>query len=201
MSFRESATGRQDASTSRIRPARACGYRATTIVPGGTGKRGKQTNCPEYKPKMTIQPGFSRSISSAIARAFWSSAACIAGTSSFTCPCRSRRFSSANRAEHALNTPGPAHYGRGARPDTKRSPASLYRRPAAQRALNPHTVTGLYAAAGTRFAVISVTPALTAWTDGRQIWCTRGGQRRTWPAADPHTAAAALAALARLAGS
>jgi len=65
------------------------------------------------------------------------------------------------------------------------------------RALTAHAMTGLYASADARLAVVSVTAALTAWTDGRQIWCTHGGQRRTWPAADPQAAALALAALAR----
>jgi hypothetical protein len=67
------------------------------------------------------------------------------------------------------------------------------------RALTAQAMTSLYAAADTRLAVVSVTAALTAWTDGRQIWCTHGGQRRTWPATDPHAAALALAALTRLA--
>jgi hypothetical protein len=43
--------------------------------------------------------------------------------------------------------------------------------------------------------VISVTAGVTVWTDGRLLWCTLHGERRTWPAADPGTAATILAAL------
>jgi len=42
-----------------------------------------------------------------------------------------------------------------------------------------------------------VTADLTIWTDGGRLWCTYGGQRRTWPAADTQTATTCLAALAR----
>ena len=45
--------------------------------------------------------------------------------------------------------------------------------------------------------MISVTADLTVWTNGRLLWCTRHGQRHTWPAADIAAAAAAIAALAR----
>ena len=48
-----------------------------------------------------------------------------------------------------------------------------------------------------KFAVISVTATLTVWTNGRHIWYTRDGQRRTWPVTDIEVAATGLANLAR----
>jgi len=65
------------------------------------------------------------------------------------------------------------------------------------RALARHGITGIYTAAAEKFALISVTAGLTAWTNGHQIWCTHGGQRRTWPATDIDAAATRLAALTR----
>jgi hypothetical protein len=65
------------------------------------------------------------------------------------------------------------------------------------RALTARGITGIYTATAARFALISVTAAVTAWTNGHQIWCTHAGQRHTWPAADIQAAAASLAALAR----
>jgi hypothetical protein len=65
------------------------------------------------------------------------------------------------------------------------------------RALKARGITGIITAAAQKTAVISVTADLTIWTDGRLLWCTYGGQRRTWPAADTETAATQLAALAR----
>jgi hypothetical protein len=64
------------------------------------------------------------------------------------------------------------------------------------RALTARGLTGIYTATAARFALISVTAAVTAWTNGHQIWCTVAGQRYTWPAASVGTAADALAALA-----
>jgi hypothetical protein len=58
-------------------------------------------------------------------------------------------------------------------------------------------ITSIYTAAAEKFAVISVTADLNVWTNGHLLWCTHQGQRRTWPAADPVTAAASIAALAR----
>jgi hypothetical protein len=58
-------------------------------------------------------------------------------------------------------------------------------------------ITGIYTAATIKFAVISVTAEVTVWTNGQQLWCTRHGQRHTWPAADMQAAAAGIAALAR----
>jgi hypothetical protein len=58
-------------------------------------------------------------------------------------------------------------------------------------------LTGIYTAAAAKVAVISVTAGLTVWTDGRQLWCTWQGQRRTWPTADLASAAAGIAALVR----
>jgi hypothetical protein len=65
------------------------------------------------------------------------------------------------------------------------------------RALTARGLTTIYTAADARVGLVSVTAALTAWTDGRQIWCTCAGQHRTWPAADIGGTAAAIAALAR----
>jgi hypothetical protein len=59
-----------------------------------------------------------------------------------------------------------------------------------------HGVTRIYTAAGRNIAVVSVGSDLTAWTDGRQLWCIREGHRETWPVADTGAAAARLAALA-----
>jgi hypothetical protein len=75
---------RRDFSISRMCPGTSCGHRATSTVPRGARNRGKQTNCLEYTPNTTIQPGFSCSIDSAMTRAVWSSMACIADTSRFT---------------------------------------------------------------------------------------------------------------------
>ena len=58
-------------------------------------------------------------------------------------------------------------------------------------------LTGIYTAACQFLAVISVSTGLTAWTNGRQLWITHGGQRETWPAARIQAAAARLAELAR----
>jgi hypothetical protein len=63
-------------------------------------------------------------------------------------------------------------------------------------ALTRRGVTGMYTATAEKFALISVTAALTVWTNGDQIWCTHGGQRLTWPAAGIEEAAAQQAALA-----
>jgi hypothetical protein len=64
------------------------------------------------------------------------------------------------------------------------------------RALAARGLTGIYTAAAARFGLVSVTAAVTAWTNGDQIWCTCAGQQHTWPAADIAAAAAGLAALA-----
>ena len=65
------------------------------------------------------------------------------------------------------------------------------------RAMTARGIPGIITASAQKFALISVTADLTIWTDGRLLWCTRHGQRRTWAAADTETAAAQLAALAR----
>ena len=65
------------------------------------------------------------------------------------------------------------------------------------RALTARGITGIYTAAAARVGLVSVTASVTAWTNGRQIWCTCAGQRHTWPAADIGGTAAAIAALAR----
>ena len=83
-------------------------------------------------------------------------------------------------------------------PATGRSPAATAA--ALARQLAEHGLTGIYTAATYEFAVISVTTGLTVWTDGRLLWCTQAGQRRTWPAADIPAAAVGITALARPAG-
>jgi hypothetical protein len=74
------------------------------------------------------------------------------------------------------------------------SPALIAARLAAL--LARHGITHVYTTAGRNRAVISVGHDLTAWTDGRQLWCTRDGHRETWPAADTMAAATRLATLA-----
>jgi hypothetical protein len=68
---------------------------------------------------------------------------------------------------------------------------------ALSRALAAHGVSGVYTATAARFGLVSVAAAVTAWTNGHQIWCTCAGRHYTWVAADIDGAAAALAALAR----
>ena len=68
---------------------------------------------------------------------------------------------------------------------------------ALSQALAARGVTGIYTSTTTRVAVVSVTAAVTVWTNGHQIWCTCAGQHYTWPATDIEAAAAALADLAR----
>ena len=65
------------------------------------------------------------------------------------------------------------------------------------RALAGRGVTGIYTATAARVAVVSVTAAVTVWTNGHHFWCTCAGQHYTWPAAEIEAAAAALADLAR----
>lgn len=64
------------------------------------------------------------------------------------------------------------------------------------RALAARGVTGVYTATAARVAVVSVTAAVTAWTNGYQIWCTCAGRHYTWPAADIEAVATALTELA-----
>ena len=63
------------------------------------------------------------------------------------------------------------------------------------RVLTGQGITGIYFAATTKFAVISITADLTVWTNGHQFWCTHHGQRLTWPATDLENAATRLTAL------
>jgi hypothetical protein len=79
------------------------------------------------------------------------------------------------------------------------SPARTAATLAAQ--LAQHGITGIYTAATIKVAIISVATGLTVWTDGRLLWCTQAGQRRTWPAEGIQAAAADIAALASPAGS
>jgi hypothetical protein len=65
------------------------------------------------------------------------------------------------------------------------------------RSLISHGITGIYTATDDKCALISVTADLTIWTNGRQFRCTHHGQRHTWPAADPETAAARISDLMR----
>ena len=79
-------------------------------------------------------------------------------------------------------------------PPSAASPAAVAT--ALARALTARGLTGIYTATAARVGLGSVTAAVTAWTNGHQIWCTHGGQHYTWPAADIDAAASALAALA-----
>jgi len=63
------------------------------------------------------------------------------------------------------------------------------------RALTACGITGIYTAAAARVGLVPVTTAVTAWTNGHQIWCTCAGQDHIWPAVDIGAAATALAAL------
>ena len=63
-------------------------------------------------------------------------------------------------------------------------------------ALAARGITGIYTAAAAPVALVSVTAAVTAWTNGHQIWCAHAGQHYTWAAADTEAAASGLAALA-----
>ncbi len=65
------------------------------------------------------------------------------------------------------------------------------------RALTDRGLTGIYTATAARVGLVSVTAAVTAWTNGHQIWCTCAGQQYRWPAAEIEAAASALTALAR----
>jgi hypothetical protein len=47
--------------------------------------------------------------------------------------------------------------------------------------LADHGLTRIYVAGCHVVAVIYICAGLTAWTNGRQLWVTRGGQRETWP--------------------
>jgi len=65
------------------------------------------------------------------------------------------------------------------------------------RELARYGITGIYSTAADKVAVISVTATVTVWTNGHLFWCTVDGRRHSWSAADPGTAAARLASLAR----
>ncbi len=82
-------------------------------------------------------------------------------------------------------------------PPPDASPAAIAA--ALTRALAARGITGTYTAAADRVALVSVTAAVTAWTNGHQIWCTHAGQHYRWAAADIEAAASDLAALARAA--
>ena len=71
------------------------------------------------------------------------------------------------------------------------APAPAVTAAALARALAARGLTGIYTAAAARFGLVSVTAAVTAWTNGHQIWCTCAGQHHAWPAADIEAAAAA----------
>ena len=67
---------------------------------------------------------------------------------------------------------------------------------ALNQALAARGVTGIYTATAARVGLVSVSAAVTAWTNGLQIWCTCAGRHYSWPAGDIEGAAAALAGLA-----
>jgi hypothetical protein len=64
------------------------------------------------------------------------------------------------------------------------------------RALEARGVAGVYTANAARVGLVSVTAAVTAWTNGYQIWCDCAGRHYAWPAHDIEAAAAALTGLA-----
>jgi hypothetical protein len=63
--------------------------------------------------------------------------------------------------------------------------------------LRTHGLAHLYWSASARIGVISITPELTIWTDGRHLTWTRHGTRTTLPADDTTEAATHLARLAK----
>ena len=84
--------------------------------------------------------------------------------------------------------PGPSGTG-GDSPDRTAAALTLQ--------LERHGISRVYTATSGGYAVISVTPDLTVWTNGPLIWCTVQGQRNAWGADEIETAAARIAALAR----
>ena len=74
------------------------------------------------------------------------------------------------------------------------SPAGVVR--ALGQMLRQRGMTRVYTAACTVFGVISVSPGLTVWTNGRVLLWHFNGSRDTYPAADLEAAAERLAALA-----
>jgi hypothetical protein len=68
---------------------------------------------------------------------------------------------------------------------------------ALDRALVARGIADVYTATSARFGLVSVAAAVTAWTNGHQIWCNCAGRHYVWVAADIDAAAVALAALAR----
>jgi hypothetical protein len=81
------------------------------------------------------------------------------------------------------------------RPPTWQRPADISRELVTL--LRTHGLTRLYSSACAIRAVISVTPALTVWCDGRYLTCHYQGTRATWPATSTEQAARELAQLAR----
>jgi hypothetical protein len=63
--------------------------------------------------------------------------------------------------------------------------------------LRGHGLDHLYWSACALLAVLSVTPTLTVWCDGRYLTCRHGGTRATWPATSTSQAAHDLTTLAR----
>jgi hypothetical protein len=63
--------------------------------------------------------------------------------------------------------------------------------------LRTHGLSRIYWSACALRAVISVSPALTVWTDGRYLTCHYQGTRSTWPVTSTEQAARELAQLAR----
>jgi hypothetical protein len=82
-----------------------------------------------------------------------------------------------------------------ARPSTPYRPGDVIRELVTL--LHGHGLTHLYWSACALLAVVSVTPTLTVWCDGRQLTCQYRGTQTTWPAANTDQAARNLATLAR----
>ena len=104
----------------------------------------------------------------------------------FSPSARDRRYGEPRRLAPAWGLADPA-------PPTSRASIA-----AVAALLAGHGLTRIYTAACQPIAVICVSTGLTAWTNGRQLWIIRDGQRETWPATRTQAAAARLAELAQL---
>jgi hypothetical protein len=67
--------------------------------------------------------------------------------------------------------------------------------------LRERGLTRLYPAACPQIGVLSVTPGLTAWCDGRTLTWRQAGAQTSWPVADAEGAARELADLASCDGN
>ena len=82
---------------------------------------------------------------------------------------------------------------------TRVSPASVVRK--LDQMLRQRGMTRVYSAACTVFGVVSVSPGLTVWTNGRVLLWHFNGMPDAYPAADVEAAAERLAMLAARTGA